>query len=437
MGALRESPGERGLPPFELFLCTYEGTLGVEKTRGAPARQLGRRTSEDGEGETVKRYLAVLEPTAEVPNLDSNFHHKWLEGQEAHSKVAAKRKKQKAAQARAGKKTAPALKRERTPQGDGSCFNSSITARIVIDPAAPPAGAELPAAVAETIRRHGAKGKEWAVRYFPSTGKAQVTGCVCPGYEDGPYIVRVWAAYLAGQQELCLSRGLPPLFGGAPGIAEERTNMLNYKTKVALPARGLLKLEAIWAHFLPHAQAAKLRANVGGGALEEARRARRLPADYKGDWGEEAWDALAAPPPSPNFVVWDISPQQSTNRLMLKLFRPDGKEKVATVKMFPGGKVNALGLKQKETILEIHAFLSAALQENWGELTAVPPLTDRERRKLLKDPPVEKVDGHHVEEDEEDPLEGGAEGRRAAAGDGAAEARQDAVGKNVADDEEE
>lgn len=122
---------------------------------------------------------------------------------------------------------------------------------------------------------------------------------------------------------------------------------------------------------------------------------------------------------------------------MLKLFRPDGKEKVATVKMFPGGKVNALGLKQKETILEIHAFLSAALQENWGELTAVPPLTDRERRKLLKDPPVEKVDGHHVEEDEEDPLEGGAEGRRAAAGDGAAEARQDAVGKNVADDEEE
>jgi hypothetical protein len=406
-------------PPFtpvKMFTCTYEVRL--ENLEMA-----------------LSLFTERLEPSGPVKAINSNYGHKAQPGFERFlkrpkaAKPPPRRRRVPGARAPDGK-LAPTTTRPRKPQGDGSCFNSALEATIIVGRADGP-----PPAVAAMLAENPCK--YYAVKSFPTTGKTQVPGVLCPDLADGPFVANLWARFLTAE-----GVGREP---GAPiTVAEERPILVNFKFHLLRSSdRVLLKLARIVAH-LKEAKAAAERAAAGP------------PAEEGGAGGRAR--ALLLP-----YGIREIKGPQDSQNLSFKFVCPDrggGLTKKVRVNIFFRGKVNVLGAYDFETPRRIHAFLCDLFDENWPHFVGQKPLPDRARRAAAsagggrppsgrekgalpggrppsEDPRLEEVDGEDVEGHQEDALHGRAVGGGGPPPDGPPEARDDVVDEDVRHDEQE
>lgn len=213
-----------------------------------------------------------------VRAIDSNYWHICQPGHESRGKrpVAGPRKKVR---------PAPAGKRARDREGDGTCFNSSMLATVA-------------------VRWGGREEIYRKLRFFPSTGETQVTGCSEADFADGRAVLREWLRYV---RECFPRRALQ----GAPRLVNPRAIMRNYK----------------------------FRMNVA-----ESIDVRRL---------RDHVDSGQTPPPGGLAVA---SALVCRDKLTV-LFRT-GPGKPTRVAVFASGKINILGGKKAEHAVLIHEYFA-------------------------------------------------------------------------------
>lgn len=170
-----------------LFMCTLRGEV---------------RFGDGLAPTTPQALIARLEPRGEVVALNCNFGHKALPGHED-----ALKRPQPPPDPVAGRR------RPRRPQGDGTCFNSAIEARVV------PEGL----------------GQYFALKSFPSTGQTQVPGVREPDFSDGRRAFEAWSRYLVGQ-------GLGPA-----RIENVGPILQNFKFRARFAPREVFNLRALYA----------------------------------------------------------------------------------------------------------------------------------------------------------------------------------------------
>jgi hypothetical protein len=290
-------------PPFtalEMFVCTYEVTL--DNIQRMSHREL----------------IGRLEPRGAVKALDCNYGHKVLPGSGLAPKAPPPPR-----QPLDGNE-APV--RTRKPQGDASCFNSALEVKIVPGPEdAPPPG------VLEYAERRRIV-KRYALKTFPSTGKTQVPGVICPGLEDGEYVAGLWARHLT-------ESGIAADPARPVAVRDGRPIMLNFK--FALRNRS------------------GREENFNLAAVVE-----RLAADKAAGGG-----------PDLPYPIREIKPvQDGQNNIAFKLVGT--REKKVRVNLFRGGKVNVLGAIDFEVPRAAYAYLSRLLARDWDRFVDVIPEPD-------------------------------------------------------------
>lgn len=163
----------------------------------------------DGLEISHERLTALLNPVGAVEEIHSNYGHKSLAG-------PIEPKKPRRGRRRRCYETAIPNRKQRQPEGDGSCFNSAVEAVIRLTPGAP---------------------KIYKLKYFPTGGTTQIPGVIEPDLSDGRRVVEIWVEFL--------NRALA-------GVAQVRlhqfkTNMINYMFRVQLdnPEKDMIDLERV------------------------------------------------------------------------------------------------------------------------------------------------------------------------------------------------
>ncbi len=343
------------LTPKKLFVCTYEGQLG---NLCVPV------------GELVEK----LEPSGPVLAINSNFGHKAQRGYERYIKKPAVPKPSRA----------PAVRRPRKLQGDGTCFNSA---------AEPVLSIEFPGI---------SRDKVYFVKCFSTTGQTQVPGVLRQDLEDGEAVLRAWVDFLNDAGVGADAEGNP----ADVKILSSQPNMLNFKFRVVnVSDRMLLRLAAVadYMHTLEVCAVYAERGFTGelweeslpvlSTALREITPAR-LPALLPA--------VLALPPavltallprllpPSCPLVVPPFKIKQATPRDILEVkfsccFVVNDRN--VRLNIFQGGKINILGANSFDAAEKIYTFLLELFRACWPEFVKLKPLPDAIRLRQVVAPP--------------------------------------------------
>lgn len=335
------------LTPKKLFVCTYEGRL---INLCVPVGEL----------------VARLEPTGTVLAINSNFGHKAQRGYERYIKKPAAPKQSRA----------PAVRRPRKLQGDGTCFNSAVE---------PVLSVEFPGI---------SRDKVYFVKCFSTTGQTQVPGVLRQDLEDGEAVLRAWVDFLNEAGVGADAEGNPK----DVEIASSQPNMLNFKFRVVnVSDRMLLRLAVVadYMHTLEVCAVCAERGFTGearGGSLNALSTAlreitpARLPALLPA--------VLALPPatltallprllpPRCPLVVPPYRIKQATPRDILEVkfsccFVVG--ERNIRLNIFQGGKINILGANSFEAAEGIYSFLLELFRVCWPEFVKLKPLPDAVR----------------------------------------------------------
>lgn len=335
------------LTPKKLFVCTYEGRL---SNLCVPV------------GELVDR----LNPSGPVLAINSNFGHKAQRGYERYIKKPVAPKPGRA----------PAVRRPRKLQGDGTCFNSAVEPVLSI---------EFPGI---------SRDKVYFVKCFSTTGQTQVPGVLRQDLEDGEAVLRAWVDFLNAAGVGADPQGVPK----EVEILSSQPNMLNFKFRVVNVSDRMLLRLAVVADYMHTLEVCAVHAGRGFtdepggvalGALSAALREitpPRLPALLPA--------VLALPPavltallprllpPRCPLVVPPYKIKQATPRDILEVkfsccFVVG--ERNVRLNIFQGGKINILGANSFEAAEGIYSFLLEVFRVCWPEFVKLKPLPDAVR----------------------------------------------------------
>jgi len=311
--------------PFSLpvmFTCTYEARMGNINRSHRELTQLL--------GPLVSRSNGV------VKALNSNYGHYCQPGYEnflKHPKLVKKR-----TTSRLGNRGVAAPRKQRKPQGDGTCFNSALEVTIIPD------ADTAPPAIQKILENNPSK--HYAVKSFPTTGQTQVPGVISPDLVDGTYVAQLWAKFLSGARV-----GSDP--DKAVTIISERPIMMNYKFHLLRKSeRIILNLQGI----VDYLEGLKTGSDL-------------LPYPIR---------EIKSPQDSQNLSFKCVCPTHSTDY-------KNGVKKVR-VNVFHRGKINILGASDAKSSLAIYDFLAALMRRKWSEFVNLQPLPDNAKATRVEPP---------------------------------------------------
>jgi hypothetical protein len=350
------------LTPKKLFVCTYEGRL---TNLCVPV------------GELVER----LEPSGPVLAINSNFGHKAQRGYERYIKKPAAPKQSRA----------PAVRRARKLQCDGTCFNSAVEPVLSID---------FPGI---------SRDKVYFVKCFSTTGQTQVPGVLREDLEDGEAVLRAWVGFLNEAGVGADAEGNPKpveILGSQP-------NMLNFKFRVVNVSDRMLLRLAVVADYMHTLEVCAVHADRGWGG-EPPTGGSKTPLSFTGEQREASLGmlstalrgitpdrlpallpaVLALPPtvlaallprllpPQCPLIVPPYKIKQATPRDILEVkfsccFVVG--ERNVRLNIFQGGKINILGANSFEAAEGIYSFLLELFRACWPEFVRLKPLPDAVR----------------------------------------------------------
>jgi hypothetical protein len=328
--ALLELPPQGPLGPPILFVCTYAATL-------ANFHQPFQTILD-------KENPNRIEPRGAVLAINSNFGHVAQPGYEHLLKT------KKASAPRTG----PSRSHERKPQGDGTCFNSSIE-------------------LAVSIEHEGVKDdKLYFIKCFTTTGETQVPGTICHDLSDGHAAVQTFVDYLNGFPVGDLEPGSTTR--RLPVVAiSERANMIDVKFRLNRSSpRILVNLHHLFVYL---------------NALETTQVTARAPLAASTAAHFEGWPVVVLPP----YAVRETKPPTDDVKVSFHLVVDDSgvsgqAPRQPRINVFQGGKINILGADSMKSCQLIYTFFVELFARNWEMLVCLQPRRDSERFAPVRAP---------------------------------------------------
>jgi hypothetical protein len=263
------------------------------------------------------------------------------------------------------------VRKARTPQGDGTSFNSALEPVMTIS-----VGNKF---MTDSGERDLPEGKVYFLKFFPATGHTQVAGVLYEDKCDAQAAIQAWVDFLnergVGVRPPAAvapdAAVMPTAAVPAPAIALKKENiaitMINYKFCIIMHSpRNIVDIQTL-GMYMAALESNHLFANSEA-RLMQAR--QDIPANTH----------LITPP----YRILEATVTQSgddvkfTCKVVIPPSDADGKAIEARIKVFQSGKTNILGMKSGESAHTVYTYLARLFDANWGEFIALIPRTDKE-----------------------------------------------------------